>query len=390
MGGDEGEDQLVSLTSLDISDNYLSLSGVNLTALPSLLAINLGQTNMTELASADLSLLPTAITSIIINNISSLHTIHPGALAMFDKLENVVITNNPSLHEIHQGLLTSSKRHVSVNLSSNGITWLDPACLPWPRVSLLDLTGNPLHCDCHLSWLTHMSSTRVLSATCHTPAQLSGTNVTGLDTGHMSCALMGPAQISLLSVCLVIISLILGCISFACYTCRRSIPRRLGISDLPTKTPWQTFSNDYCPHDLQHQTPVASVSCDNIVAGAAPSRWTFIQPECDCRDQVWFRNANTRDCSNGGIYTIRWSKKSKKSYFSQLHSILPSNISTSPTVTIQILYSAVTRVPGLYRVLGLFLLAIPQRKWVLTAYLKQQLRQASGKSYRQIVLKMIQ
>ena len=305
MGGDEGEDQLVSLTSLDISDNYLSLSGVNLTALPSLLAINLGQTNMTELASADLSLLPTTITSIIINNISSLHTIHPGALAMFDKLENVVITNNPSLHEIHQGLLTSSKRHVSVNLSGNGITWLDPACLPWPRVSLLDLTGNPLHCDCHLSWLTHMSSTRVLSATCHTPAQLSGTNVTGLDTGHMSCALMGPAQISLMSVCLVIISLILGCISFACYTCRRSIPRRLGISDLPTKTPWQTFSNDYCPHDLHHQTPMASVSCDNIVAGAAPSRWTFIQPECDCRDQVWFRNANTRDCSNGGIYTIR-------------------------------------------------------------------------------------
>ena len=92
MEGDEG--QLASLTSLDISDNYLFLSGVNLTALPSLLAINLGQTNMTELASADLSLLPTTITSIIINNISSLHTIHPGALAMFDKLENVVITNN--------------------------------------------------------------------------------------------------------------------------------------------------------------------------------------------------------------------------------------------------------------------------------------------------------
>ena len=105
--GEQG--QLASLTSLDISDNYLSLSGVNLTALPSLLAINLGQTNMTSLAPADLSLFPTSITTMIINNMSSLHTIHPGALAMFDRLENVIITNNPGLHNIHQGLLTSSK-----------------------------------------------------------------------------------------------------------------------------------------------------------------------------------------------------------------------------------------------------------------------------------------
>ena len=87
-------------------------------------------------------------------------------------------------------------------------------------VQVLDLSQNPLHCDCHLSWLTQLSVTQVISATCYSPRNVAGTRVTEMVTSHMTCSILNPAQISMLSVCLVIISLMLGIISFACYTFR--------------------------------------------------------------------------------------------------------------------------------------------------------------------------
>ena len=87
-------------------------------------------------------------------------------------------------------------------------------------VQVLDLSQNPLHCDCHLSWLTQLSVTQVISATCYSPRNVAGTRVSEMVTSHMTCSILNPAQISMLSVCLVIISLMLGIISFACYTFR--------------------------------------------------------------------------------------------------------------------------------------------------------------------------
>ena len=75
---------LPALLHIDISDNYLSLSRLNLTAtLPSLLNINLGQYNMTTLGPEDMELIPSTLVSVSIVHVSSLHTLLPGVLSRF-------------------------------------------------------------------------------------------------------------------------------------------------------------------------------------------------------------------------------------------------------------------------------------------------------------------
>ena len=80
------------------------------------------------------------------------------------------------------------------------------------EVGLLDLSNNPLHCDCELTWLTQLQDLE--GAVCASPPALANTNISSIDILNMSCSLLRPAQISVLSLLLVFASLLLGCVSF--------------------------------------------------------------------------------------------------------------------------------------------------------------------------------
>ena len=160
--------------------------------------------------------------SLTLSSMANLETLAPGSLARFERLRLLTITDNPKLRSLPRGLLTTARYQLTVNLSSNGLTWLDPTSLPWPRVRELDLTSNPLHCDCQLTWLTELTSTALTGAQCAGPGKMTGHTLSAdTPTQLMTCSLLAPSHISLLSVILVIISLALGCISFAIYTFRR-------------------------------------------------------------------------------------------------------------------------------------------------------------------------
>ena len=284
--------ELDSLLHVDISSNYLTLSHTNLTLFSSLVTINIGQENMTQLGPEDMTMVPRSVTSITVSRVPGLSLIKEFSLSMFNSLNTLIITDNPLVTTLPAHLLTSAPGQLRVNLSSNSITWLHSLCLPWSRVALLDLSLNELECDCRMNWLTQVSMASV-SGVCSSPQHLVNTSVSSVDPDTLvSCSsLMDPHNISLISVCLVILSFMLGCVSFACYTLRRNMPlRRLAISDIDVKTPWQTISNAYCQHPSR-----AGHTPDNVVAGAAPSRWTFIKPD-QC--QITYN-----ECS--GVFTIR-------------------------------------------------------------------------------------
>lgn len=294
VDGDCGPLELSSITSLDISGNYLTLSQTNLSSMSRLRSISLGQQNMTMMGPRDVTMLPRSLVSITVSHMPSLNIIGEGTLTWFTRLEQLTIIDNPGLVSLPANLVTTSLSHqLMVNLSGNSLTWLDSTCLPWSRVSSLDLSDNPLHCDCRMSlWLSRLTlgdtMTR-MSGTCASPPHMLGTNISTIDTTDQdtqSCptSIMSPDQISLISVVLVLASIVLGCVSFACYTLRRNLPRRLGIRDMETKTPWHKVSEAYCHHQRPDTT-------DNVV-----SRWTFIQP-----DQC---HISYNQCS--GVFTIRY------------------------------------------------------------------------------------
>ena len=283
---------LPQLTSLDISGNYLDLTRLELTSsLPALLSLQLAQMNLSVLGPAQTGGLPPSLARLDLSHSSSLTQVLPGALATLTGLERLEITDNPGLSWLPPGLLTSTGRPLSVNLSSNGLTWLHPSSLPWPHLATLDLALNPLHCDCELAWLTQV--TALVGGQCASPPDLANIDIRKINNDKMSCSILRPAQISVLSLVLVLVSLLLGCVSFGCFTCRRK-PRGLAaIADmrsLEASKQWQSLNNEYSHHHQQRQATPGEAS-----------RWTFVQPPCDCHPET----PGGTGGAGGTVYTIR-------------------------------------------------------------------------------------
>lgn len=106
-----------------------------------------------------------------------------------------------------------------------------------------------------------------------------------------------PSAVSLISVCLVLLSLLLGAASFTIYTCRRG---RGGatIADMRPLTgkvgcsPWHALP-------ALPALPPAGAGAESPLAA---SRWTFVQPGCGCGLQSW---AGPCTCRGQGVFTIR-------------------------------------------------------------------------------------
>jgi Leucine-rich repeat (LRR) protein len=93
------------------------------------------------------------------------------------------------------GANSTSSKLTDFDLSSNHICTLNRNDLyKYKYLKTIGLTGNPLHCNCHLRWLKQWliktydyDLIKFLQWTCATPAKLSGKQLTIIDEQDMSC-----------------------------------------------------------------------------------------------------------------------------------------------------------------------------------------------------------
>lgn len=70
------------------------------------------------------------------------------------KLQSISIEQCPSLEQLPNGLFSSQRQLILVNLGQNALTTLQPHVFSnLTSLQRLILTGNPLYCDCNLTWL---------------------------------------------------------------------------------------------------------------------------------------------------------------------------------------------------------------------------------------------
>ena len=70
------------------------------------------------------------------------------------KLQSIAIEYCPSLEQLPIGLFNAQRQLVLINLGQNALTTVQPNVFSnYSIIQRLWLTGNPLHCDCNLSWL---------------------------------------------------------------------------------------------------------------------------------------------------------------------------------------------------------------------------------------------
>ena len=221
--------ELQSVIKLDISMNLLDLPLPQLLALPSMESLIIGQKNITRLSKESFIGLR-SLQAIQISNCPRLKTIQSGIFAGLHDLRNITIRDNSLLTFLPAGLVISTSTPLFIDAAGNGLASIDSRSFPWEQIIYLDLSNNPLHCDCQLAWLPKTLSASSASAVCQSPSHLAGEQLPLLSPEKFHCDLLHPLQLPVLSACLVILSVTLGCASFLAYRARRPRP---AIADFP-------------------------------------------------------------------------------------------------------------------------------------------------------------
>merc|ERR1712066_762356 len=98
--------------------------------------------------------------SLHISGCPQLVEVSAGAFSELNDLEGLEMSSNRKLSLIHPEAFGSVISLRTIDLSKNGLSSLSSSLLPWSSLASVDLSANPWHCDCDVSFL----KTVILSA----------------------------------------------------------------------------------------------------------------------------------------------------------------------------------------------------------------------------------
>uniref|UniRef100_A0A6A7G1H5 Leucine-rich repeat neuronal protein 4-like n=1 Tax=Hirondellea gigas TaxID=1518452 RepID=A0A6A7G1H5_9CRUS len=104
------------------------------------------------------------------------------------------LSQNPLLKRLPPAALAPLLKLQSLDISSCGIEALQPTQIPMRELKMLDISGNPLHCNCSLMWLADVATNHTLapgSPSCAAPPSLYGVPLRELGSGTCDSA-VGP------------------------------------------------------------------------------------------------------------------------------------------------------------------------------------------------------
>uniref|UniRef100_A0A8D9A4Q5 Leucine-rich repeat neuronal protein 2 n=1 Tax=Cacopsylla melanoneura TaxID=428564 RepID=A0A8D9A4Q5_9HEMI len=144
---------LRTLHTLDLSYNNLSaIPTKQLSKLSALVHLDMSGNNFSSIDSVAFKSL-FSLRSVQMNLIPNLESIDQRAFVDNVQLETVVINENMNLKYLPSKLFHGNTNLRSVSLKGNSLSQLEASHFPLERITFLDLSENPLQCDCSLLWL---------------------------------------------------------------------------------------------------------------------------------------------------------------------------------------------------------------------------------------------
>ncbi|KAK7597706.1 hypothetical protein V9T40_009931 [Parthenolecanium corni] len=253
-----------NLRTLILADNRLvTIPTKQMSRLKRLEELSIGQNPFTALPEHAFQGL-TNLCSLVISGAPELVSIERGAFADNLNLESISLVSNKRLSRVADRVLTGLPNLKDLVLRDNGFSTFKESLAAWPELRKLDLSDNPLECECSLVWLRDLlfqrNTTHVL---CASPAALRDRPLRTLTNEELGCSTyVGSHQTIIGAICGVVVALI-ALLLFLVYRYRHKVHdvfknyewRKQTKANTKQAEYQKTFNDDeFIIRTAQHQT----------------------------------------------------------------------------------------------------------------------------------------
>lgn len=194
---------LTGLRNLNLADNRLqAIPTMQLGYLSRLEELTIGQNEFTTLQTASFKGL-TNLRRLDITGAKNLEHIEKGVFSDNMNLETIVLVSNKKLENLNEGALVGLPNLRHLVLRENAFKSLTESVVSWNELRALELTDNPINCDCQLLWLLILASQKNLTnVQCASPLQLRDRPLKSLTKDDLGCSFVDPTrQVILVTFC---------------------------------------------------------------------------------------------------------------------------------------------------------------------------------------------
>lgn len=186
----------VSSVLMNIDLSFNSIRHINKTTwrnVPGIKMLSLSGTSLNSINVGDFEGLNNLHT-IYLDSMPDLEYIGSNAFSDLPNISVISITLNPILVTINENAFQSTNVSI-VLLSENSLTKIPQNLLQWKSVMFINVSGNPVNCDCNVTWMLNSSTygnnkiakSAFAELTCATPKELKDRKLLNLGISDLRC-----------------------------------------------------------------------------------------------------------------------------------------------------------------------------------------------------------
>lgn len=187
-----GTSQYLTLTSLILTNNSLTTFPSAVNGLNGLQYLMLESNNIVAIPADAMTELP-ALKVLFMTDNPEFKEIQPGAFRFLTSLRSAILNNNKGLTSLPDKLFKNQKLLHVLFMANCSIETFQENLVDWKSVKSVNLSHNPLLCDCRMTWMSKPdiwgSNTKNMSSNlvCTSPVQLKNKRVVTLNDESLHC-----------------------------------------------------------------------------------------------------------------------------------------------------------------------------------------------------------
>lgn len=215
------------LRSLNLVGNQLhKIPTQQLSHLTRLEELTIGQNYFTTLEKDSFKGL-TNLKKLDISGAPHLENIQKGAFSDNINIETIVLINNKKLETVEDGALVGLPNLKHLVLRDNAFKTLTEPMVSWNVLKALELTDNPIVCDCQLLWLIKLMSMKNLTNAYCTNPPLRDRPLKTLSADDLGCSFSDPRQNAIIVTLIVSAVILVGALGLFLFRYRQRVREAL-------------------------------------------------------------------------------------------------------------------------------------------------------------------